>query len=289
MRRSSISRRVAVAAYIFTIAFVMAHTINAVVANALFPPPDYRPPATDPTELTASADTPQKLTEIILHSGLFPLPQTLNSESEVLTSSPPRTLDASKRVALYGTVFGREGGVMAVLEDISTKKQSLYRLGSHVPNVGVLAAIEKHRVLFRKDQIEEWLSSALAQQVRADMPGSAPPATGQTFPTSQRRVLDRRALIEVLDDTTQLLTHAHAVPHLKDGNLVGLRLYSVMPLGFFDKIGWQTNDILQRINGVELQDSSMLLALLQQLRHEQAVRVDLVRNSQRQTLNYEIR
>jgi len=62
-----------------------------------------------------------------------------------------------------------------------------------------------------------------------------------------------------------------------------------MPLGFFDKIGLQTNDVLQRINGVELRDPGMLLSLFQQLRNERTIRVDLVRNTQRQTLTYDIR
>ncbi len=62
-----------------------------------------------------------------------------------------------------------------------------------------------------------------------------------------------------------------------------------MPLGFFDKIGLQSNDLLQRINGVEIRDPGMLLSLFQQLRQERTVRVDLVRNEQRQILSYEIR
>jgi general secretion pathway protein C len=105
----------------------------------------------------------------------------------------------------------------------------------------------------------------------------------------QRRVLDRREITEALNDPTRLLTQAQTVPFLNDGKLDGFRLYNVMPLGFFDKIGLQTSDILQRINGVELRDPSMVLSLMQQLRNERTVRVELVRNSQRQTLTYEIR
>ena len=74
-----------------------------------------------------------------------------------------------------------------------------------------------------------------------------------------------------------------------DGKLDGFRLASVMPLGFFDKIGLQTNDLLQRINGVEIRDPGILLSLFQQLRNERTVRVDIVRNTQRQILTYEIR
>ena len=102
-------------------------------------------------------------------------------------------------------------------------------------------------------------------------------------------MLDRREIDAALSDTTRLLTQAQAVPYLTDGKLDGFRLNSVMPLGFFDKIGLQTNDVLQRINGVELRDPGMLLSLFQQLRNERTIRVDLVRNTQRQTLTYDIR
>jgi general secretion pathway protein C len=101
--------------------------------------------------------------------------------------------------------------------------------------------------------------------------------------------MDRREVNAALEDTTRLLTQAQAVPYLTDGKLDGFRLYNVVPLGFFDKIGLQTNDILQRINGVEIRDPGMMLTLFQQLRQERTVRLDLVRTSQHQTLLYEIR
>lgn len=107
--------------------------------------------------------------------------------------------------------------------------------------------------------------------------------------TPTRQVLDRREVTAVLNDPTRLMTQAQAVPFLLDGKLDGFRLYNVLPGGFFDKIGLRTSDIVQRINGVELKDPGMLLSLFQQLRNESTVRVDMVRNSQRQTLTYEIR
>lgn len=289
MKWSSTSRRVAVAVYVSTIAFIVAHTTNAFVASALYAPLEYRSPDIASTEPVATGEAPQQAAETILHSGLFLLPPTTNGQSGEPNAPPLPPLDAAKKVALLGTVLGREAGVMAVLEEISTKKQSLYRLGSQVPNVGTLAAIEKNRILFREGQTEEWLDLTLEQQVRSGAPGYTPPAVPRTPPNPERRVLDRREVTDALADTTRLLTQAQAVPYLKEGKLDGFRLYSVMPMGFFDKIGLQTNDILQRINGVELRDPSMLLSLFQQLRNERTVRVDLVRNTQKQTITYEIR
>ena len=295
LMKSSMTRHLLIAAFITTVAFVLAHATNAFVADGLYLPPD----ASVPTQETASTSTiettSQEFSETILHSGLFELPRSTDRAAGALAAAPPPPpLEISKKLTLLGTVHGRDGGVMAVLEDISTKQQSLYQLGTYIPNAATLASVEKNRVLFREGEREEWLELAFTKQTQQNQGGTPdrpqPVATAAQPPAGpQRRVLDRREIIEVLNDPTRVMTQAQAVPNLTDGKLDGFRLYSVMPLGFFDKIGLQSNDVLQRINGVELRDPSMVLSLMQQLRNERTVRVDLVRNSQRQTLTYEIR
>jgi general secretion pathway protein C len=285
------TKRVVIGAYLLLGAFLLAHTVNAFVSDALRLPPIHVSALASVTPSEPQAESPRALADAIVTSGLFPLPpgsgDSLASGQAAEPVAPP--LEVAKKVALLGTVFGPQGGIMAILEDLSTKKQSLYRMGEQIPAVGALSAIEKNRVLFREGKQEEWLDLAITQQVGSGAPGSvtSPIAPGPSVP--QRRILDRREIDSALADTTRLLTQAQAVPHLTDGKLDGFRLYSVMPLGFFDKIGLQTNDVLQRINGVELRDPGMLLTLFQQLRNERTIRVDVVRNDQRQTLAYEIR
>lgn len=289
---SSAARRATLAAYLSVLAFVIAHSANALVADTLYLPPDRVPPAsTGSPEPAASSPPPAQSAKAILQSGLFILPPGSSTEtSESAPPAPPaQPLDVAKKVALSGTVLGKQGGVMAVLEDLASKKQSLYRLGETVPTVGALAAIEKNRVLFREDTREEWLELDTIHTLRGGAPAAAIPVSVPPPAGPQRRVLDRRELDAALADTTRLLMQAQAVPYLTDGKLDGFRLYNVMPLGFFDKIGLHTHDVLQRINGVELRDPGMLLSLFQQLRHERTIRVDLVRNAQRQTLTYDIR
>lgn len=287
-------KRIVVAVYLCLCVSVVAHSANALVADALYLPPDRSPspvPAPGASFDPDPADTPQQSIKVILQSGLFLLPPgaSLESTAAAPPPPPPPPLDVARKVSLSGTVRGTQRGVMAILEDLATKKQSLYRLGDAVPNVGDLAAIEKDRVLFREGTREEWLELGVVHTSHGGAPGTALPPPIPTPAIPQRRVLDRREIDAALSDTTRLLTQAHAVPYLTDGKLDGFRLYSVMPLGFFDKIGLQTNDVLQRINGVELRDPGMLLSLFQQLRNERTIRVDLVRNTQRQTLTYDIR
>lgn len=293
LKRFLTTKRVAICAYLLLGAFLLAHTVNAFVADALLSPPIQVASLASLAASEPQAESPRALADAIVASGLFPLPpgagDSLTSGQAPQPVAPP--LNVAKKVALLGTVFGPQGGIMAILEDLSTKKQNLYRMGDQIPAVGALSAIEKNRVLFREGTQEEWLDLALTltQQVRSGAPDAATAASVSRPSTPQRRILDRREIDAALADPTRLLTQAQAVPYLTDGKLDGFRLYSVMPLGFFDKIGLQTNDLLQRINNVEIRDPGMLLSLLQQLRNERTVRVDIVRNAQRQTLTYEIR
>ncbi|MDP1768346.1 MAG: type II secretion system protein N [Nitrospirota bacterium] len=289
MKWTSTNRRIAVAAYLSSIVLVVAHTTNAFVADTLDVPLEHRVASTVVTETVTPVEPPQQLVDTILKSKLFLLPPTTDASSSETVAPQAPPLETAKKVALFGTVMGREGGMMAVLEDLATKRQSLYRLGNQVPNAGTLAGIEKNRVLFREGTQEEWLNLALAQQVGAGAPQVVPPVPARLPAGPHRKVLDRREVTAALEDTTRLLTQAQAVPYLTDGKLDGFRLYNVVPQGFFDKIGLQTNDLLQRINGVDIRDPSVMLSLFQQLRQERTVRVDLVRNAQRQTLLYEIR
>ena len=278
-----------IAVYVSTAAFIVAHTINAFVADALLAPMDSHVPRSPSIGPDDQLEAPPNAVETILNSGLFRLPVTPHAESGGSIELSPPSLDAAKKVALLGTVLGKAGGLMAAIEEISTKKQNLYRLGSSVPNVGILSEIQKDRVLFRDGGAEEWLDLAISKQMGFSPPSPASPLTIGTSATPQRRILDRREVNEALSDTARLLTHAQAVPYLNQGKLDGFRLYNVMPMGFFHKIGLQTNDILQRVNGVEIKDPGMVLTLFQRLRNENTIRLDLVRLAQPQTITYEIR
>ena len=302
MPRSPFARRIISGAYLVTTALIIAHTTNAYVSDRLALPPQFIAEVSSPPETVNEtvALTSRESVEHILQSGLFELPPNFRiSKNRALVAPPPPPpppIEAARKVALLGSVFGTDRGLFAVFEDVASKEQQLYRLGAEVPNIGTLAAIERDRVLFCNGPSEEWLALTVAQQMQEEAQAAASfaPVHTQKVPvqapkTPTRRVLDRREVTDVFNNPTRLLIQVQAVPYLTDGKLDGFRLYNVLPSGFFDKIGLQTSDIVQRINGVELRDPGSLLSLLQHLREERTVRVDVVRNTQRQTLTYEIR
>ena len=176
MLRSPTTRQLAGGMYLGLAAFMVAHATNAFVANALYVPlePAQRAFAEPSSAATDASATSQQAADDILHSGLFELPPTRRAAIEGgPTTAPPPPIEAARKVALLGSVLGKDGGGMAVLEDVATKKQDLYRLGAEVPNVGTLATVEKNRVLFRSGPSEEWLPLTVAQQMHGEWAGDA--------------------------------------------------------------------------------------------------------------------
>lgn len=289
--RNPWGRRAVFALYLSLFAFVLAHSVNAFVAYSIARPGDALVATAAQPDGPAESPDPRALAQSILSGHLFALPAnpTIETADGSPATPPPPPLNAAGKVTLIGTVMNADSGRFAILEDVATKHQTLYRLNESVPAVGTIADIRKSRVLFREGTQEEWLDLAITQQGPPGAVVSVPPAVNRSPSPPQVRVLDRRELAAQVDDPTRLLTQAQAVPYLSDGKLDGFRLYNVVPQGFFDRLGLQTNDVVQRINGVEIRDPGMLLSIFRQLRNERTVRVDLIRLAQRQTLLYEIR
>ena len=77
------SRRVLILIFILGVTFLIAHTINAVIAEALYVPSGVAlPRAVD--QDPAASHSPAALAEQVRMSGLFPLPQTRSPRWEGL-------------------------------------------------------------------------------------------------------------------------------------------------------------------------------------------------------------
>jgi general secretion pathway protein C len=73
------------------------------------------------------------------------------------------------------------------------------------------------------------------------------------------------------------------------GRFNGILLEGVRADGLYAQMGLQSDDILKRINGMELLDPGMVITALQQMKNEQKVKFDIVRNETPRTLTIEIR
>ena len=79
------------------------------------------------------------------------------------------------------------------------------------------------------------------------------------------------------------------MPSFQNGKANGFKLFSIRPDSLYSKIGIQNGDIVQRINGYEMNSPDKALEIYSKLKDSQAITVDIVRRGKAQTMTYQIR
>lgn len=280
---------------------LIAHSINAFVAEALYVIPTHSGGSVDDRRTGSSmlaSYSPTQAVEHVRNSGLFVLPAApqggvANTNGRGPSGAPVRaSLGLAARLRVLGIVFGDQRGVFAIVEELASKQQMLYRVHDQVLDLGEVSEIRRNGILVRQGDLEELLELAMLEHPPA--PGgstsNAPSAVQQPAAgVPLRKVVDRREVEQAMSDLPKLLSQARAAPHMVNGSVNGFRLDYIAPASFYEKIGVQTGDVLQRVNGVDIRDPSTMLNLLQQLKNEQIVKLDMLRNNQRSTITYELR
>lgn len=297
-------RRIGLFLCLVVCALLIAHSINAFVAEALYVIPTHPVRSGDDRSTGSSLPasySPTQAAEDVRSSGLFPLPAApqgglTNSDRRGggPSGAPVRaSLGLAARIRLIGVVLGDQRGMFAIVEELASKQQMLYRVRDQVLDLGEVSEIRRNGILVRQGNLEELLELAQSenQAVPGGSAGGAAAAAAQTQATGVplRKVIDRREVEQAMSDLPKLLSQARAAPHMVNGAINGFRLDYIAPTSFYEKIGVQTGDVLQRVNGVDIRDPSTMLNLLQQLKNEQIVKLDVLRNNQRSTITYELR
>jgi general secretion pathway protein C len=92
-----------------------------------------------------------------------------------------------------------------------------------------------------------------------------------------------------MENLSDLFTQLRAVPNAENGKTNGFRVFAIKRGSLFQKIGLENNDVVQRVNGIELNDPARAMALFQELQGQARLSVDIVRGGDPRTLSYEIR
>lgn len=117
--------------------------------------------------------------------------------------------------------------------------------------------------------------------------GTAPSGEGVKQVEGGKFVVERAELDNALANIDQLFTQIRAVPQMKGGKAAGLKLLSIKGGSLFAKLGLKRNDVLERINGQEV-DMKRGLEIFGQLKDSNRISIDLVRDGAKTTLEYDI-
>jgi general secretion pathway protein C len=259
-------------------AYFLADTVDAMIGKSLSAAPTF----TGPLDSAHAGPLPKReLSDysVILERGLF-------GEGRAPSSGPAAAPESSSFL-LVGTVEG-EQFAGAVLQD-AAGAQMFYRRDQRLPDGSRLVKVKRDRVTLRKPDGVTLEIQLIDETKIVNVPSKPGAGAGVQRVSDGRYVVDQREIASSTENMGQVLTQARALPYLEQGKTVGFRISEIVPGSIYEKIGLQNGDVVQRVNAQDVDDPGKFFQMYQGLKDESRISIDLLRNGQRQTLNYDIR
>jgi general secretion pathway protein C len=195
---------------------------------------------------------------------------------------------------LLGTVLGSFRETFALVQKTSSKEERVFRLGDTVFDTGPLVAVKKEfvEILVNGNRIKILTPSAVATETAAQQTQTALPVGNRGLASqvgAGSYVIDQRTLNASLDNIGQAMTDARLLPSTKDGKVEGFRASEVKPQGIFGTIGIKNGDILLSINDFPIDSPEKAIQSFASLKGQSRIKLDLIRDGQPTTFNYDIR
>jgi general secretion pathway protein C len=260
-------------------ALLSASTVNAWVAGRFRDPPQLI--SAPPPDVAPTARRPLAYYQPITAKDFFNPPRSADPD--------PQSQASELKAKLLGTAPGAGMTSFAIIESDTDKIQQLYRVGDKLEN-RTLTSVEWGRVTLRSERGEEVLRIVEPSGMPGQAPAPSGPSVGGVLQRSDTDfVVERGEIDKAMENLNQLFTQMRAVPHFQDGKAAGFRLFAIKQDSVFEKLGLKNGDVISRINGNDLTDPARAMSLIQELRAEGRITVDVNRNRQPTTLTYEIR
>ena len=247
--------------------------------------PSYVPPRTE--QLTFYAP--------ILTEGLFGRatqgPLTLITNTSAAAQAAPAI--APSELMLLGTVVGSFRETFALVRHMTKQEERVYRLGDMVFDAGRLVEVNKESAFIVINNKKVELLTPMSPPITGQSSQPAPVTQHTTVAVASTGagsyVIDQRALNAALDNPAQAMSDARLLPSQKDGKVEGFRASEVKPNGVFAMIGIKNGDVLLRLNDFPMDSPDKALQSFIALKGQNRLKLDIVRDGQPQTFNYEIR
>jgi general secretion pathway protein C len=231
----------------------------------------------------------------ILTSGLFGAATAgaLTPITSLQAGTQAAPVTAPAELMLLGTVVGSFRETFALVRHTTKQEERVFRLGDMVFDAGRLAEVarEKAFIVINNKRVELLtpMTPPASSPAAQAAPGATSSITAVTSTGAGSFVIDQRALNATLDNPAQAMSDARLLPSQKDGKVEGFRASEVKPNGLFAMIGIKNGDVLLRLNDFPMDSPDKALQSFIALKGQNRLKLDIVRDGQPQTFNYDIR
>jgi general secretion pathway protein C len=310
---------------IFAAAWLTARTVNTVVGAAIRPRPTIDV-ASIPAQAPRPAPPTQLDVDRLYHLiGSKPPPPPAPEEQpgqapsrgpqncHDFAATPVKTGLRAQLVA--GVVSDRPRSSIASIIDLNTRETRVYGVGDALMGAQILS-IERLRddkdatgtgfkvvAILCNDGRKEYVDFepgdgsaaarppvvAAAPRPGGEAPDADPAAADAVKKVDANKYEIKRTYIEsALGNLNNIATQARIVPSFKNGVANGFKLFSIQPGSLYSSIGIENGDVVQRVNGYEMNSPEKALELYQKLKESGHVTIQLKRGGQVITKDYNI-
>jgi general secretion pathway protein C len=302
---------------LFAAAWLTAKTVNTLVGVAIRPRPQLElsqvtgppPRPTVPASLDVTAlyrligqEPPRAPDEAVAAAG-----PVSPRNCDDARATPARSELRMQLVA--GVIAERPRFSLATITDLSTRETHVLGVGDEV---GTMRLLGVERVQDDRDATgngfrviavvcnagtKEYLEFEGGGEASAPAPAApnlayapVPPPSGGRPPakitegvrqvSEGRYEIERSVIDSTLSNLNTIATQARIVPSFKNGVANGFKLFSIQPGSLYASIGIENGDVIQRVNGYEINSPEKALELYQKLRESSHVTIDLERGGQ---------
>jgi general secretion pathway protein C len=235
----------------------------------------------------------------IIENAVFPTSQSRLTHIDLNKDISVERVDNGKDVSndnlyLRGTIIWKKN--YAIFETKGDRREGIFTEGESVFDTGVLKNVGKDKALLLRGAKE--LSFDVDTENINILPSSPNQQPAQNYadlsPMSKRVgekewVIDQRAVFKAMEDIGQVLTDARLTPNMAEGKVEGFRITEIKPRGIFDAIGLKNGDILIKVNNYDIDTPEKAIQVISGIKGENRVHLDLMRDGQRVSFNYQIR
>lgn len=218
----------------------------------------------------------------------------------------PNNLEAcSLPDSLRGTLVadGAPEWSIAVLYNNKNREASVYSIGEENSRIdGDTTLIEvgyREIIIRRRDHYEKCTTDDADKKKSGSRPSRSRSSSSNSSSNSGKsegvsRVteteynIEKKEIDRVLGNLSSVATQARIVPSFKNGKPNGFKLFSIKPGSIYSKIGLKNGDVIQKVNGYEMNSPDKALEIYQKLKDASSVTVDLQRRGRAMTMNYAI-
>jgi general secretion pathway protein C len=181
---------------------------------------------------------------------------------------------------------------MCTLRDLTANDTSVYMVGDEFMGATVLEIQDLKAIILNgghREFIDLEVGGAGAPAPIAAAAGPAKPtADGIKKIDDKHYQIERSTVNSALANLNDLAMQARIVPSFKNGQANGFKLFSIRPDSLYSKIGVQNGDVIQAINGFDMNSPDKALEAYTKLRNASALDLQIERGGQTMSMHYGI-